>query len=173
MKIQKITTAILVVILILSSSACSPVSLPATATTTLIQFETATLTPLPTGATPVPALTATPVVLADCFVTFRLGAWEDLNEDGVWDASEPPLAGVKFPAPGRFAQYWGDPFVSGADGWLEISAWAPGNCPEQDIPVTVVPPESYELTTPASLTLSLTRGESAYAVQFGFRKVSQ
>lgn len=111
---------------------------------------------------------ATPAILADCFLSFHVVAWQDIDENGLWDASEPPLEGVEFHLQGTFAQIWGDPYLSGVDGKLSITTWSPDTCPKQEYAIAAVPPESYEPTTPASITFTLTPGDSFYEAQFGF-----
>jgi hypothetical protein len=113
--------------------------------------------------------TPAPQVLADCFVSFQLAAWLDLDGDGQWGASEPSLEGVEFRLQGTFPQIWGQPFVSDEDGRLSISTWSPGECIEHDSTITAVPPESHEPTTPASVTFSITSAAGAFEAQFGFR----
>lgn len=174
---SKITTAILVTILTLTFSACgtglSPTinraDVAGTAQAAALTMVAQTLVALPTGT--LSPVSDTPVILADCFVTFHFAAWIDFDEDGRWDTSEPPLAGVKFSPPGRFAQVWGHPYLSEADGWLRIEVWSPGGCPAQEVTVTAVPPGSYEPTTPPSINLSLTSDDFSYEAQFGFRAV--
>jgi hypothetical protein len=117
--------------------------------------------------------TPTPQVLADCFLSFRVAAWQDLDGDGLWGESEPPLEGVEFLLQGMFAQIFGRPNVSDADGRLTIRTWSPGECIEQDYGITAVPPETYEPTTPVSVTFSSASVEPFYEAQFGFRAVSQ
>lgn len=113
--------------------------------------------------------TPTPHVLSDCFLSFKVAAWEDLNGDGVWDGSEPPLAGVEFHLQGKFAQRWGpDPSPERGEGWFSILIWSPGNFIEQEYTISAVPPESVEPTTPLVVTLSDTAHLEA---QFGFRKL--
>jgi hypothetical protein len=194
MNTGKMTIAILITILALSLSACgaapsptvNPLDVADTAQAAALTMVAGTQAAMPTGTLlsptdtpaslatstpafpPTPALSA-PVVLADCFVTFHFAAWKDFDEDGLWDASEPPLAGVKFSPPGRFAQVWGHPYLTEADGWLRIEAWSPGGCPEQEVTVTAVHPESYEPTTPTSIDLSLASDDFSYDAQFGFR----
>jgi hypothetical protein len=118
-------------------------------------------------------LSPTSEVLADCFLSFRVAAWQDLDGDGLRDASEPPLEGVEFRLQGTFAQMWGDPYLSDADGDLTIRTWSPGSCVEQDYTITALPTESYEPTTPASVTFSLATGDSLYEGLFGFRAVTK
>lgn len=128
--------------------------------------------------TPVPVPTPTPQVLADCFLSFHLAAWQDLDGDGLWGASEPPLAGVEFPVSGQpgwgsFGQIWGEPYLTGVDGRLTITTWSPDGCLERDLTITAVPLESYEPTTPDSVTFSLTSTDFSYEAQFGFRLASR
>jgi hypothetical protein len=109
----------------------------------------------------------------DCFLSFQVAAWQDLDGDGLWGASEPPLEGVEFRLQGTFGQMWGSPYLSDADGQLTITTWSPGECTDRDYAITAVPPESYEPTTPASIAFSLTAADSSYGAQFGFRAVSE
>jgi hypothetical protein len=201
MSIRKTITVILVTIFALSFSACGagpsptvdPMDIVGTAQAAAFTMVAGTQAAMPTGTllspmdssaslatstpafppTPAPASlsTSTPVVLSDCFVSFHFAAWKDFDEDGLWDASEPPLAGVKFSPPARFAQVWGHPYLTEADGWLRIEAWSPGGCPEQEVTVTAVPPVSYEPTTPTSINLSLVSDDFSYDAQFGFSAV--
>jgi len=168
------TLAILVALVALFLGACgAPATTPDAGPGSGDTGGTATATPAePPPATPtVPP--PTPAVMADCFLSFQAAAWQDLDGDGLWGATEPPLEGVEFRLQGMFAQVWGDPFLSGADGRLAISTWSPGECFEQDCTLSAVPPEAYEPTTPISLTLSLTPAGSVYEAQFGFRPVSE
>jgi hypothetical protein len=185
MNIRKLTTVILVIMIALSFSACGagpsptvdPMDIAGTAQAAAFTMIAGTQAAMPTGTllspadTPAPLATTTPVVLSDCFVSFHFAAWKDFDGDGLWDTSEPPLAGVKFSPPGRFAQVWGHPYLTEADGWLRIEAWSPGGCPEQEVTVTAVPPVSYAPTTPTSINLSLVSDDFSYDAQFGFRAV--
>jgi len=132
----------------------------------------ASRTPLGHIEPPPDTPTPTAPVLADCFQSFQFAVWQDLDGDGVWGESEPALAGVEVRPPGSFAQMWGDPFLSGADGQLTIRTWYPGLCTVQDHTFRAVPPEGYELTTPASITIATTSIDLAYEAQLGFRPVS-
>jgi hypothetical protein len=193
MNVRTIVTIILVTTFALSFSACGagpsptvdPMDIAGTAqaaaftmiagtqaamSTRTLLSDTDTSAPLATSTSAFPP-TPAPVVLSDCFVSFHFAAWKDFDEDGLWDASEPPLAGVKFSPPGRFAQVWGHPYLTEADGWLRIEAWSPGGCPEQEVTVTAVPPVSYAPTTPTSINLSLVSDDFSYDAQFGFRAV--
>lgn len=115
--------------------------------------------------------TPTPEIMSDCFLSFKIAAWEDLNGDGVWDGSEHPLAGVEFHLQGQFAQQWGpDPSPSHGDGWFSILIWSPGNCIEQEYTISAVPPASYEPTTPAVVTFS---DSLPLEAQFGFRAIAK
>lgn len=113
---------------------------------------------------------APPVILADCFVDFHLSAWQDLDGNGFWDTSEPSLEGVVFRIDGRFASLLSKyPGTSNEDGYCIIRTWAPGDCAAGDYTITAVPPESFEPTTPNSITLSLTPVDFSSETQFGFR----
>jgi len=113
---------------------------------------------------------SSPVILADCFVDFHLSAWQDLDGNGFWDPSEPSLGGVVFRIDGQFASVLSKyPGTSNEDGYCIINTWAPGECAARDYTITVVPPESYEPTTPTSITLSLTSVDFSREAQFGFR----
>lgn len=145
---RKITSAIYVTTTALFVSACSML----------------TLTP---WARPTP----TPEIMSDCFMSFKVAAWEDLNGDGVWGVSEQPLAGVEFHLQGIFAQQWGpDPDPSNGEGWFSILIWSPGDCIEQEYTLSAIPPESYEPTTPTVVTFS---DPSHFKAQFGFQAVSK
>ena len=121
----------------------------------------------PLWGTPTP----TPEIIADCFLSFKMAAWDDLNGDGVWDESEQPLAGVEFHLQGLFAQQWGpDPSPGNGEGWFSILVWSPGNCMAQEYTISAVPPEAYEPTTPSTVTFADSLDLEA---QFGFRAVSK
>jgi len=139
--------------------------------TTILLFLSACArsTPLPTSA-PTSTAAAIPQVMADCFISFKVAAWLDLNGDSIWDSSEPPLEGVEYQLGGMFAQKF-DPVLDSqkGEGWYSIQIWSPGECIEQDYTVTAIPPESFEATTPSSITFS---GSLPYEAQFGFRAVS-
>jgi hypothetical protein len=149
---RKMTSTIHVIIVVLFLSACG--------------------TPTPTSEpTSTPDMTTIPVVMSDCFISFRIAAWQDLNGDGLWDISEPPLEGVKFQLQGIFAEKWGpNPDSSKGDGWFSILIWSPGDCIEQEYTITAVPPESYDATTPTVVIFS---NSLPFEVQFGFRAVSK
>ena len=129
--------------------------------------------------TPTPALTIdnsgipspTPLVMSDCFISFKIAAWQDLNGDGLWDISEPPLKNVEFHFQGIFAEKWGpNPDPGKGDGWFSILIWMPGDCIKQEYMITAVPPVSYEATTPSVVTFS---GSKPFEAQFGFRAISK
>lgn len=115
--------------------------------------------------------TSAPGIMSDCFISFKIAAWHDLNGDGLWDISEPPLKDVQFHLQGLFAEKWGpDPDLNKGDGWYSILVWSPGDCIEQEYTITATPPESYQATTPSAVTFS----ESLpFEAQFGFRTISK
>jgi hypothetical protein len=142
---------------------------PTVGMTTLSFSTTATAVPT-TLAQPIP--TNTTAINEDCFLVFHIGAWQDINGNGLWGSSEPPLEGVKFDLHGVFAELWGYPYLSGEDGWVTLETWSPGGCREQDFTIIAGPPVSYEPTTPASITISISTGKSPFEAQFGFRAVT-
>jgi len=108
-------------------------------------------------------------VLADCFITFYLTAWEDTNQDGLWDESESPLEGAQFFVDGNYANSikYGTA-TSDSEGRAAIDTWSPGECPENYIfNIRVEPPSGYALTTEASLIHEQENQESP-KYQFGF-----
>ena len=116
-----------------------------------------------------PTVTSTPEIMSDCFISFKVAAWEDLSGDGVWDVDEPSLEGVEFHVQGQYAQQWGpDPSPSQGDGWFSILIWSPGNCIKQEYKLSAVPPKSYEPTTPVVVTFS---DSLPLEAQFGFRAI--
>jgi hypothetical protein len=92
-------------------------------------------------------------VQADCFVNFYLTAWEDLNGDGAWDESEPPLESVSFIVRGNYAHsIAGGKAVSDENGEAAIDTWAPGECLQvYSFSVEAEAPEGYRLTTAAEI----------------------
>ena len=69
----------------------------------------------------------------------------------------------------------GYPYLSDSDGRLTIETWHPGPCVQtgDEETITAVPPESYEPTTPVSVTFLLTSTDFSFEAQFGFRPVSE
>jgi len=125
------------------------------------------------GIFKVPA-TSTPEILADCFRYFKLSAWHDLDGNGSWDSSEPPLGGVEFEIEGRFALMLSKyPCISNQDGQCTIRIWSPGMCTASDYKITAVPPESYIPQTPTTITCSFTPVEFTCEAQFGFRETTE
>ena len=115
------------------------------------------------------AITPSPEIMADCFLYFYLSAWNDLNQNGIWDDSEPPLQGVEFQIDGRFAYvFTRPPYLSDEDGKYVIMTGAPGFCQDADYTIKALPPESFEPTTPDTITFSLPAREFSREMQFGF-----
>ena len=95
-------------------------------------------------------------ILADCFHNFNLSAWNDLDENGKWDLSEPPLEGVEFHIDGRFALVLSKyPCFSHEDGRCTFQTWEPGFCDKAEYKITAVIPEFFEATTPHTITVAL------------------
>jgi len=116
-----------------------------------------------------PSETPPPQVLADCFITFEISAWHDLNSNGDWDSGEPPLEGVSFRINGPFASLLStNPCISDEAGICQIRTWAPGECMAADYAITAETPDSYTSTTPSEITLSLAPTDFQSSAQFGF-----
>ena len=111
--------------------------------------------------------------MADCWHSIRVAAWQDLDGDGLWGTSEPPLEGVKFDIRGPIAEIDNPNLLSKADGWLDIEVYHPGNCFVETYTITADPPDSSMPTTPTSITFTLNSDETVYEAQFGFRAVSK
>ena len=112
---------------------------------------------------------SSPDILADCFINFNISTWKDINRDGIWDPSEPPLEGIEFHIDGRFASMLTKyPCISDEDGLCIISTWAPGNCEPGDYEVTAIPPDAYQPTTPTTITVVMHTTDYSAELQFGF-----
>ncbi len=112
---------------------------------------------------------SSPEILADCFLSFNLSAWNDLDADGVWDESELPLEGIEFHINGLFAAIVSEqPCISDEEGKCSIGTWAPGECLAGNFTITATIPEDYEATTPTEITLALTPADYSAKAQFGF-----
>jgi len=108
-------------------------------------------------------------ILADCFIDFHLSAWQDLNCDGYWDDSEPPLSDVAFRIDGIFASMLSKyPCISNEDGQCTMQIWSPGLCVAREYTFTADPPEFFTLSTPSKMTCSLTSKEFSCEAAFGF-----
>ena len=146
------TSGILMAIVVLFLSACS--------ISTRVEAPTATSTP-------------DPYLMGDCWHSFRVTAWQDLDGNGSRDVSEPPMKDVKFDIRGPIAEIDNPTLLSNADGRLDIKVYHPGKCFLETYTIIAFTPDSFEPTTPASVTFSLNSDETFYEVQFGFRAVSK
>ncbi|MEN8242406.1 MAG: prealbumin-like fold domain-containing protein [Chloroflexota bacterium] len=111
-------------------------------------------------------------ILADCFTYFHLTAWEDTNQDGLWDEKEIPLEGVEFFIDGDYANSikYGKA-TSDSDGRATIDTWSPGECRDNLVfTIRVEPPQGYALTTEAPLHLNLT-SQTSTEYQFGLYRL--
>ena len=107
-------------------------------------------------------------ILADCFLSFRLSAWNDLDADGVWDTNELPLEGIAFHINGHFAAIVSaHPCISDEYGKCSIATWAPDGCTAGDFTITATIPEGSIATTPTEVTLSLNSDDYSAEAQFG------
>ena len=80
---------------------------------------------------------------------------------------------VKFDIRGPIAEIDNPTLLSNADGRLDIEVYHPGKCFVETYTIIAFTPDSFEPTTPASVTFSLNSDETFYEVQFGFRAVSK
>jgi hypothetical protein len=115
------------------------------------------------------------VYVGDCFHTFQLFAWQDLDADGWRGPSEPVLEGVRFEVAGPVGELWGFPPLSNAEGRFKMEIWHPCSStqPDDTYTITAQPPASFQPTTPASVTFMIRPGEALYAIVFGFIPVSE
>lgn len=113
--------------------------------------------------------TDTHEVLADCFITFEVSAWIDLDRNGGWDAEEPPLEGVTIRVNGPFASMLSpNPCYTDQQGLCQVRTWAPGECAAGDYSVRADPSESYIAVTPSEMILSMAASDFRQSAQFGF-----
>ena len=152
-------SGILVATVLLFLSACG--------TSALVEPPTVTPTHI------MPTVTPTQVIMGDCWHTIRVAAWKDLDGNGLRNVSEPPLEGVSFDIRGPIAEIDNPTLLSKADGRLDIEVYHPGKCFVETYTIIAFTPDSYEPTTPASVTFSLNSDETVYEVQFGFHAVSK
>lgn len=128
-------------------------------------------------ATPTPTLlppsTATEenAEFSDCLWKATGKAWNDNNQDGIWNAGEKPLSNVKFWVDDTLNNLqkvnddFSDTVSTNADGRVEISVWLPG-CPDVEFEVYTEPPQNCQLTTQKRISVN---PKSQYPVySFGF-----
>jgi len=108
-------------------------------------------------------------VLADCFITFEVSAWIDLDRNGGWDAEEPPLEGVAIRVNGPFASMLSpNPCYTDQQGLCQVRTWAPGECMAGEYSFRAEAPESYIAVTPSEMILSMAASDFRQSAQFGF-----
>ncbi len=125
--------------------------------------------------TPLPSFTPTTeeeeVESADCLWKATGKAWQDDNQNGVWNSGEKPLANVKFWVDDplndlqKVNEFLSDIVATNADGNVEISVWLPG-CPEVEFEVYTEAPQICELTTEERILVNLNSQYPVYS--FGF-----
>lgn len=109
-------------------------------------------------------------ILADCFITFHLSAYEDVDGDGVRDSGEGDLAGIEFILNGTYAHsVAGGRAVTGQEGRATIDTWSPGEC--QDFSTTfsidVIPPAGYRPSSAFPFEVHSDQASQDY--EFGFQ----
>ena len=84
----------------------------------------------------------------DCIWSGTAQAWLDENENGVWDAGEPPLANVHFVIDDAHNNLTdvGDEAISDETGQTRLTVWLP-SCPRTAFEVTAESPPEYVLTS--------------------------
>ncbi len=109
---------------------------------------------------------------SDCLWRATGEAWNDENQDGVWNSNETPLANVKFWVDDTLNKYQkvneflSDTVSSNSRGQVEISVWLPG-CPKVAFEVYTDAPQNCELTTEERIpVVNLSIKDSIYS--FGF-----
>lgn len=109
------------------------------------------------------AISCEGAVAMDCMWQQQASAWLDVNENGVQDADEQPLSGVRFFIDDVYNGFSdvGNEAFSDADGKAALEVWLPG-CPRTDFEVYAQPTAAYRLTTPERLP------DEAETFAFGF-----
>jgi len=111
-------------------------------------------------------------IMEDCWHDIRIAVWQDLNGDGIWNASEPPLKGVKFDVvSGPVGEINGGPSISDKEGIYLMDIWHSSRCgnnSSETYSIIASSPDSYLPTTPNPVIFS---GNIIQQVQFGFRPI--
>jgi hypothetical protein len=138
-KLKKATFCALILSLVILTSACGPV-------------------------TPTPVAT----VFADCEWDGTAVAWLDANNNGIWDANEVPLIGVKFSVDGWSVWWIDNAFISKdiPTGGVGLAVWLAG-CPDVSFKVCAEVPENYQPTTNICIVPEQRMNE---ILQFGFNE---
>ena len=124
-----------------------------------------------TSPIPPPTFTEEPEEFSDCRWIATGKSWNDDNQDGDWDSSEKPLAGVNFWVDDTLNDYHkvneflADTVASNADGIVEIAVWLPG-CPDVEFEIYTEAPQNCKLTTPERISANVNSRNSVYS--FGF-----
>jgi hypothetical protein len=108
-------------------------------------------------------------VLADCFITFHLSAYEDFDLDGVRDEGEEGLAGIEFVLNGNYAHsVAGGRAVTDQNGDATIDTWSPGGCQEfsSQFSIDAVAPADY--TPSADFPFEVHSDRFTQQYEFGF-----
>ena len=124
--------------------------------------------------TPLPSFTPTfeYAESSDCLWRGTGRAWNDDNQNGVWDLGEKPLANVKFWVDDPLNDYqkvndglYSDTTATNADGNVEIVVGLPG-CPDVEFEVYTEIPVNCELTTQERISVNFNTQSPVYS--FGF-----
>ncbi len=115
--------------------------------------------------------TSTPQVMADCWRTIHLLAWEDKNGDGIQNNNEPPIKGIGYKIDGIFAELLTDPKkLSDEEGKIEISLWSPGNCVQSKYTLQIIDFGTRRTTTENPITFILSPTEFSFSARFGVQE---
>lgn len=107
-------------------------------------------------------------VLADCFTYFNLTAWEDSNQDGIWNEEESPMEGVIFFVDGFYVSSSNrGKASSNSEGQATIDTWSPGECMDNNFTIRAETPDGYAPTTDGPL-LYYPKTQTSTEYQFGF-----
>jgi len=103
----------------------------------------------------------------DCRWWGEAHAFIDKNQDGLKDASEPPLSGVSFYIDDVHNKYTkvGSESTSDTKGISEITVWLPG-CPTVEFEIYAEPPIEYDFSTPKRIAASIPHSDKPF--DFGF-----
>ena len=123
--------------------------------------------------TPSPSFTPTSeeVEFIDCGWRATGKAWNDDNQNGVWDSGEKALANVKFWVDDTLNNYqkvnefYSETVTTNAEGNIEIFIFLPG-CPEVELEVYTETPQHCTLTTQERIPINFNSQYPVYS--FGF-----
>lgn len=109
-------------------------------------------------------------ILADCFITFHLFAYEDFDGDGVRDAEDDDLPGIEFVVNGFYAHsVAGGRAVTDEAGQATIDTWSPGECLESSTQFSIDAIASAEYIPSTDLPFEAHSDRAVQEYAFGFQ----